>query len=205
MRGSKVEPGDGSRLTPVTGWQWLWRGQFVTSHGGAEYAIDVDYFDWKESCDLYRDGVQVARAGSPATFPLSDEASAVDDGSRIEATMSWYGMSRAHLVTPSGEVQLEPAHGTAEAWRASLDEERPGLSRLLAAASLVVLLVALALEVPQLLQMLTSAGWWGAVSDWRFTSPVSLPAWVNTVLTIGGVLAGLERALRLRHHWLLDD
>jgi hypothetical protein len=37
-----------------------------------------------------------------------------------------------------------------------------------------------------------------------FVSPVSLPAWLNSLLGIGSGLAGIERALRLRHNRFLD-
>lgn len=33
---------------------------------------------------------------------------------------------------------------------------------------------------------------------------MSLPSWLNTTLTVAGVLASLERALTLRNHWLPD-
>lgn len=39
---------------------------------------------------------------------------------------------------------------------------------------------------------------------YRFASPINLPAWMNTPPTVAGVLAGLERALRLRYTWLPD-
>ena len=31
-----------------------------------------------------------------------------------------------------------------------------------------------------------------------------LPGWVNITLTVAALLASIERALRLRNHWLLD-
>ncbi|OKA04891.1 hypothetical protein ATP06_0227850 [Amycolatopsis regifaucium] len=37
-----------------------------------------------------------------------------------------------------------------------------------------------------------------------FVSPISLPAWLNSLLTIGAALASIERALRLRHNRFLD-
>ncbi|MBP2191160.1 hypothetical protein [Nocardia goodfellowii] len=38
-----------------------------------------------------------------------------------------------------------------------------------------------------------------------FVSPIDLPAWANTTLTIAAALAGIERALTFRHHRLLDS
>lgn len=193
-----IEPGDGSALKPVSGWQWLWRGQFLAELDGHCYAVDVDYLDWDEKSVLYRDGLQVAVGGNPARFELPG-------GAAIETRMSSYGMSRVHLVHPGGAELLRPAPGTGEEWRAHLHRNRPGLSRTLAAVSFTVLLAALLLELPQLVQWLTGTGWWQAVSGWRFSSPASLSATANVVLTGAGVLAGLERALRVRHDWWLDD
>lgn len=204
---SRTKPGDGSGLRPVSGMQWTWRGQFVTEVDGHEYAVDTDFFDLAERMLLYRDGVQVARAASPATFVLAALPDAPEhaEDTRIEAAMSLYGMKRAHVVTGSGERQLAPAPGTAEAWRARFERDRPGLSRLLAVLSFTILALALVLELPQLLEWVTSSGWWQAVSDWTFTSPVTLSAPANTAMTTAGVAAGLERALRVRHQWWLDD
>lgn len=67
-RTRQPSPGDGSALRRVSGLQWLWRGQFVSEVAGVEYAVDVDFFDLDEKCRLYRDGIQVAMAPSPARF-----------------------------------------------------------------------------------------------------------------------------------------
>ena len=37
-----------------------------------------------------------------------------------------------------------------------------------------------------------------------FTSPIQLPAWLNTALLVAGIIAAFERALTLRNHWLID-
>ncbi len=215
-RDGSVKPGDGSTVTPVTGWQSLWRGQFTAMADGHEYTLDVDYLDIGEKLVLHRDGRQVAVGRSTATFVLDDLPG--DPGPdaadrrhprertpRIEAALSFYGMKRAHLVTDAGEQPLTPAAGTGEAWRAGLDERHPTASRVLGALSLTVLLVALGLELPQLLQAFTRADWWQSLTGWTFHSPIELPAPVNAGLTVAGVLAGLERALRLQHNAWLDE
>lgn len=197
-RGRAPKPGDGSELKPVTGLQWLWRGQFGTEVDGHEYAVDVDYFDLSERARLYRDGVQVAVGGNPARFELDEERA-------IETRMSLYGMSRAHLVGPEGERQLTPAPGTGEAWRADLDRNRPGVSRALGIVSLLILVLALVIEIPQLVEVWSRSEWWAALTDWRPEAPITLSPGANTALTIAGVVAGLERALRLQHHWMIDE
>ena len=212
-----VKKGDGSELTPVTGWQSLWRGQYLTTTHGHEYALDVDFFDVGEKLHLYRDGRQVAVGRTQAVFvldelPGQDETEAVTDERparkrtpRIEAAMSMYGMKRAHLVTDAGEQLMTPAPGTGEAWRSSFAQRHPTASWALGAFSLTVLLVALGLELPQLLQAVTRADWWQELTGWTFRSPIELPKQVNTGLSLAGVLAGLERALRMQHNALLDE
>lgn len=187
--------------------QALWRSAFSVTLDGHEYTLDVDFFDWNGTCVLYRDGVQAARQSSPARFDLNDLShdASPDAMPRIEATVGWYGMQRAHLITADGEQQLLPVPGTGEHGRAQLARKHPGWSAVLAVASFTVLLLALLLELPQLLEVVTHTSWWSRVADWQFTSPISLPSQANTVITVAGVLAGIERGLRLRHNWLLDQ
>ena len=190
----RTRQGDGSALPEIGPWAPLWRVVMGTEHHGTRYDIDVDLWDPAERVRLYRDGRQHWVQASPARFVL-------EDGSRIEVAYSTLGLKRAHLVTAEDEQRmLEPAPGTGERWRADLDRDRPGVSRLIALLSWTVLVIAALVELPQLVEQI--AGWTGLFT---FTSPVSAPAWVNAVLTIGGVLAGIERALRLRYNALIDD
>lgn len=174
-------------------WQSLYRSVMGTDHGGVRWDVDMDFFEWRDTFVLYRDGRQDRVQHGTAAFRLPD-------GARIEAAMSTYGLRRAHLVLPDGtERALEPAPGTAERWRADLDDRHPVLSRRLGTASWTVLVIALVLQVPQLVALVSELTGWFA-----FTAPISLPSWLNTPLTFAAALAGIERALRLRYHWLLD-
>lgn len=190
---AKEKQGDGSRLPPWRWWHPLHRSVMGVEHGGSRWHIDVDFFDWDEKVHLYRDGRQDRVQRGKARFELPT-------GARIEAALSTYGLRRAHLVLPDGtERQLEPAPGTAERWRADLEREHPTVSQWLGRISWAVLVVALLLQLPQLVALVsTLTGWF------EFSSPVTLPGWLNTPLSVAGVLAGIERALRLRYHWLLD-
>lgn len=162
-------------------------------HAGVRWDIDVDFFDWEEKVRLYRDGRQARVQHGTSSFALGD-------GTRIEVAWSTYGLRRAHLVMTDGSRrQLAPVRGTAERWRAELDRDRPVLSRWLGVASWMMLVIALVLQVPQVLSTVAEVTGW-----YEFASPLALPAWINTPLTIAAGLAALERALRLRHHWLLD-
>lgn len=190
---AKETPGDGSMLTPMRAGQSLYRSVFGIEHDGVRYDVDLNFFDWDEKVLLYRNGIQDRIQKGKSRFELPD-------GSRIEVALSTYGIRRAHLVLPDGpERQLEPASGSGERWRADLERDRPGLSRALGLLSWSIIVIALILQVPQLAELGAELTGW-----YEFTSPVNLPAWMNTPLTVAGVLAGTERALRLRYNWLLD-
>lgn len=68
---------------------------------------------------------------------------------------------------------------------------------------MLVLVIALLLGLPQLAEAVSSID---VVTDTvgTFDSPVSLPAWANTAMTLAAALASYERALRIQHNWLLD-
>ena len=190
---AKETSGDGSTLPPMRAGQALHRSVLGIEHDGVRYDVDLDFFDWDEKVLLYRNGIQDRIQKGTSRFALPD-------GSHIEVALSTYGIRRAHLVLPDGtERQLEPAPGSGERWRADLERDHPGLSRTLGLVSWTIIVVALLLQVPQLIELGAEPTGWYA-----FTSPVNLPARMNTPLTIAGVLAATERALRLRHNWLLD-
>lgn len=224
----KIKPGDGRDLPPYRVWHALWRSQFVldldapTANGTAgtadttgtagtadtagtvgtgarateQYAVDVDFFDWDNKAALYRDGRQAATATMPAAFPVP--------GGVIEVAASMFGLKRIHLVADDGTSrQLRPHPRSAEAWRARLAHRHPGISRAIAGTAVVVLLAALVLGLPQVVEQVSQIP---PVAErlGTFESPIALPAWVNTTLVVGGILAAVERALTLRNHWLID-
>lgn len=199
---ARTEPGDGSALGRHRPWQVLSRSVFVVELPEAdgtvhEYAVDVPYLDWSSTVGLYRDGRQVLVAEAPAAFPVP--------GGVVEVGVGVFGLTRMHLVPDAGEPEraLRPVRHSAEYWRARLGRRFPVASRRVGAAAVVVLLLGLALLVPQLLELVTSLD---VVAErvGTFTSPLSLPAWLNTTLVTAGVLASVERALTLRNHWLVD-
>lgn len=145
---------------------------------------------------LYLDGRQHAESRLPACFPV--------EGGTIEVKMSNFGIKRCHYVTDDGaEYQLSPDRYSAEGRRANVEHAHPGLSRGIGLLSTIVLVAALAILIPQLIEQLTRPE---AVAQHtgRFTSPIDLPAWGNTVVGVATVVASTERALRMRYHWLLD-
>ncbi|MEU9885608.1 hypothetical protein [Sphaerisporangium sp. NPDC051011] len=145
---------------------------------------------------LYLDGRNVAQSKLPAAFPVP--------GGVIEVAKSRFGIKRCHYVATDGtEHQLVPDPASAEGRRARLDRDHPAVSHLIGWLSIIMLVIGLGLNLLQLLEPISrippiaeSAG--------TFASPLHLPIWLNLALALGAALGSIERALRLRYHWLLD-
>jgi len=93
--------------------------------------------------------------------------------------------------------------GTLEHRRARLARRRPGVSRAIAVTAVLILAVNLVLAVPQGLELITAQPRIAELVG-TFTSPVSLPAWLNATLLVAGALAATERLLTLRRNRVLD-
>lgn len=201
---AKVKPGDGHALPPYRWWQPLTRTLFhlpLTADDGSQQTWSVDVRLWGDDdgvvqADLFLDGVHHARSRVPAIFAVP--------GGTIEVATSNVGLKRCHYVKETGEIrQLSPEPSSAEGRRARMDQAYPGLSKAIGVTSVVILLLALVLGLPQIVEQITH---FPPIAEriGTFTSPIQLPGWANTTLALATVLASLERALRLRHHWLLD-
>lgn len=227
----RLHPGDGSALPPFRLRHALHRTRFFLEHGDADGArhrcvVDVDFFaddlgagkalervgavtervglggasheagSAAPPAALYVDGLQVQRSDLPAAFPVP--------GGVLEVDAGLYGLTRMHLVTEEGDERvLQPHPRSLEGLRARLARRFPGPSRAIGAAAIAILLLALALLVPQLLELVTGIG---VVAEQvgTFASPIRLPGWASTALLVAGIAAALERALTLRSHWLID-
>lgn len=188
----------GDFLRPAKGTDVFWRGLFGIGHGGSSYVVEVDFFDIREKVRLYRDGRLVDEQGSPARFALGD-------GAVIEAAMALYGMKRAHLVEGGRAWALLPLPGTAEALRFAFDREHPVASRAIAVGAWTVLAIALVTQFPHLLNSLANgAAWLGFPLGFSIPT-LPLPEWLNTTLGVLGIVAGLDRGLRMVHNPLIDD
>lgn len=196
-REREIEPGDDAPLEPYSRRQVVNRSVLGVTHAGHAWAVDHDFFDWDERVSLYRDGARAASAKQPARFPVP--------GGRIEFATTFYGVKRAHLVLATGrELPLSPHPKSLEAWRQRLAERRPRLSALLAVAAVLVLVVGLVVAVSALADTLTHTEIARDRLGWSFDSPFQLSGTAASLLTAAGVLAIVERALSMRHHWLLD-
>lgn len=167
---------------------------FVDLSGTSKVIVDVDHVSG--SASLYRDGRHAQTSAMPVRFPLGADS--------IEVVAGRYGMHRIHLIRADGsERRLDPEPGTPEFWRARLDRRHPRISRAMSLCAVIVLTVNPVMLAPQALELITELPVW---SD-RFTplrSPIDLPAWTNSALTVTAGLAAIERALTFRHHRLLD-
>lgn len=198
----RVEPGDGSALKPHRPWQMLTRSVFHVELADEDdvprdYAVDIKYFSWDGTVGFYADGRQELVSEQPTAFPVP--------GGVVEVVVGASGLRRVHLVSDDGgqERTLAPVRHSAEYWRAVMDHRYPVLSRWVGRGAIAILLLGLVAFGPQLLEAVTE---WDVVGDrvGTYTSPISLPGWLNTTLLIAGTAASLERALTLRSHWLID-
>lgn len=203
----RITPGTGRALKPFRWRQMLSRALFsltldspVPGCPQRVYTIDVPYWqriateDGKGKAHLYVDGRHHSVSTFPAAFPV--------DGGVIEVDPSTFGLRRCHYVPDAGpEHQLLPDPNSAEGRRARLDREHPGRSRLLGLLSLLVILIAALLGIPQILEYLTEIP---PVAErfGTFTSPIDLPWWGNVLIALVAATASTERATRLRYSWL---
>lgn len=177
--------------------QFLWRTQLGIDHAGSRWVVEQDSADGEERIELYRDGVQVAKATSPARFDVPD--------GRIEAKIVSGQVRRARLVTAAGTQRMAPERGTAEHGRARFAERFPVASGVVAAVSLTIVIGAAILELPQLLQVITHVEIVREHLGWTFTSPIQLPAAWNVGITVAGVAASIERGWRFQHIPGIDE
>ncbi|MEA5363846.1 hypothetical protein VA596_30230 [Amycolatopsis sp., V23-08] len=213
LRLARVRHGDGSALPEYRPWQLFSRSLFfldLTGDAGDShvYAVDVRHLAeaksrsqhekaaGKSPAALYRDGVQIHRSNLPAVFPVP--------GGVVEVATSAFGLKRMRFTADDGsERTLRPHPRSQEGLRARFGERFPRTSAVVGAVSLVVLLAALAVSLLHGAEALTRvpvvAGYVGT-----FTSPIHLPGWAKAAMVAAGVLAAVERALRLRYNRLID-
>ena len=210
----RAKPGDGSALKELRWWQLLSRTQFFLDPADemgrtSSYTVDVRYLAteleggkiaegaWHAPVALYRDGTQLQIANPPVAFAVP--------GGVIEVATSTYGLRRMHHVPDGGREgqTLRPHPRSLEGLRDRFGRRHPGASRMIGLLAILILLVSLALMLPQAAELITSIE---PVAErvGTFTSPIQLPAWANTTVIVAGALAATERALTLRNHWLID-
>ena len=204
--------GDGSRLrryriTDLFS-RTLFFAELTETTGVHEYAVDVRYFadeletggqpagNAEPPAAVYRDGVQILQSDVPSVFRVP--------GGVIEVVSSMYGLRRMHYVPDEGsELVLRPDPLAPEGLRASFARRFPQLSAAIGRVATVVIVVGVISAVPQTLEAFSRLD---VIADHLgvFTSPLRFPDWLNGMLAVATVVAGVERALTLRSHRLLD-
>ncbi|GAA5054746.1 hypothetical protein [Nocardia callitridis] len=210
---SRVRPGDGSALPEYRLWQLFARSLFfleLTDHTGRgdTFAVDVRYLadaktrkqhengEGKSPVALYRNGFQVARANLPATFPVA--------GGVIEVATSSFGLKRIRFVSEDGDRRaLHPHHRSQEGLRARFDKRFSRTSAVVGVMTVVILLGALVLGLLQGAEALTRSAVIAAHIG-TFVSPIHLSGWANVAIGVAAALSAMERATRLKYHWLID-
>ena len=201
---SRAQPGDGSRLPPYRLWQLFSRSLFSVDLADrtSRHLFEVDVRHGRDSSSrkrpaaLYRDGVQVQAGNLPVAFPVPDGV--------IEVAVSQWGVKRMHLVGDDGrEHVLRPHPRSAEGLRARFDRRFPRTSAAVGAVGLVVLLVGLPVALSAAAEQITQVEV-VAQHVGTFVPPVRLPDWAGFALAAAGVVAALDRALRLRSTWMGD-
>jgi hypothetical protein len=200
--------GDGRPLEPFRWWH-LVSGRTLFSLSvprpdGTDviYAVDVRASgkgaedDGEPRAHLYRDGARILESQLPAKFEV--------EGGVIQVVMGTYGLRRMDYITPDrSERRLTPHPKSAIGRRLRLEQAHPVASWWIAATAIVVLVIGVGVNVPQLVQVISEIP---AVAErfGTFVSPIRLPPWLNITLGAGAVLASMERGLRLRYNWILD-
>lgn len=199
----RLRAGDGRPLQPFRWWHLVTgRKLFHLPAGEGRPRLAVDVRFWgrqggdEGKAHLFVDGRHRYESTLPARFPVGDGT--------IEVAMSGYGLKRVHHVGSDGtERQLVAEPNSAVGRRFRLEREHPRMSRWIATASVLMLIIGIGLNVLQLLEPISQIP---PVLErfGRFESPVRLPLWLNVTLGLGAAVASMERGLRLRYHWLLD-
>ncbi|MBW0100842.1 hypothetical protein I4I78_00115 [Pseudonocardia sp. KRD-291] len=145
---------------------------------------------------LYLDGHLRLGSKLPARFPVA--------GGHIEVRTSEGGMRRCHFVGDDGtEQRLVPDPRSAEGRRMRFAREHPAASGLIGAVSILLLLIGVGVNLLQLVEPISQIPPIGAAVG-TFESPLRLPLWLNLALGFGAAAGAIERAMRMRYHWLLD-
>ncbi|MHA7247922.1 hypothetical protein [Arthrobacter tecti] len=194
----RVRPGNGQPLPRFRWWQLFNRSLFLLRTPELSYAVDIrqwgDRHDGEVRARLYRDGLQHAVSKVPARFPI--------DGGVIEVALGGFGIKRCHFIAADGsERLLTPDPASAEGRRARLERTRPHLSRSIAVASTILVLIGVTLGLLQLIDPISQIppiqATFGDIEPF-----VKLPLWANISLGVATALASIERALRLRSTWI---
>ncbi|MBD1382990.1 hypothetical protein [Metabacillus arenae] len=201
MKMRKVKEGDGHTLKKYRFWHIFTRSLFhinITNDKNEKtnYAINCKYFVEEPRADLYRNGRHIAYSKLPAAFPVENGV--------IEIENNKYGINRIHYVTDKEEAfSVYPEKRSIRGLRMWLHKRFPKISSFIGMIAIAILLTSIALSLPQIIEPITKI-LWVTENIGTFESPIAFPASINFAIAVAGMLAGFERALMLRSHWLID-
>lgn len=201
----RAKPGDGRPLKPFRWWQMVRRSVLSitlpvdgrpavhtveVNHGGdAVYGV--------VRAGLYLDGRLRLESRLPARFPVA--------GGHIEVRRSEAGLRRSHFVGDDGTVQrLVPDPRSAEGRRMRFARDHPVASGIVGAVSVLLLLIGVGSTLLKIAEPISRIPPIAAAFG-TFESPLQLPLWLTLALDLGAAAAAVERAMRMRYHWLLDS
>ncbi|TDL32473.1 hypothetical protein E2R51_07225 [Jeotgalibacillus sp. S-D1] len=198
----KVKEGDGHLLKKYRIWNMFTHSLFhikiINDRNGktTKYALKSRYFTEEPRVDLYREGRHVAYSKLPAVLPT--------DHGVIEVTTTSSGISGIHYITDEEDsFSVYPEKRSIRGFRWWVHKRFPKISVFIGLIAIVTLLISIALGLSQLIETISDIPW-VTENIGTFDSPINLSIWANFAIGIAAALAGTERALMLRKHWLID-
>ncbi|WP_440119084.1 hypothetical protein [Paenibacillus sp. QZ-Y1] len=198
----KVKAGDGHLLKKYRFWSIFTHSLFhikITNHSSGRttsYAIKSKYFAEKPRVDLYRENIHVAYSKLPAAFPVENGV--------IEITNNSTWINGIHYSRASQDsFTVSPDRRSIRGFRMWVHRRFPTLSAFIGMIAIIILFISIALSIPQFLESISAIPW---VSEniGVFESPIQLSVWTYFAIGIAAAIAGTERVLMLKNHWLID-
>ncbi len=173
-------------------WAGFIRSSAEIEHEGHAYRVVLRLFDFGKNVTLYRDGIEVQRASTPAKFEIGDDGI-------IEVDASEYGFTKAVLRKNGIDVGLEPSPGTWEEARRTWGERHPTASKVVAIAAGAVVLVSAVLGLLQLAEVITGVDRVRELLGNRSVElPLDLPGFSLVIFGLIVGAAALERSMRMK-------
>ncbi|WP_339299005.1 hypothetical protein MKY92_02610 [Paenibacillus sp. FSL R5-0623] len=199
---AKVKAGDGHLLKKYRLWSIFTHSLFhieVTNHSSGNttsYAIKSKYFTEEPRVDLYRKNRHIAFSKLPAAFPVENGV--------IEIKNNSTGINGIHYIGAGEDTfTVSPDRRSIRGFRMWVHRRFPTLSAFIGMIAIIILLISIVLSIFQFVESISAIPW---VSEnvGAFESPIQLSFWTYFAIGIAAAIAGTERVLMLKNHWLID-
>ncbi|MBM7578550.1 hypothetical protein [Jeotgalibacillus terrae] len=198
----KVKAGDGHLLKKYRLWNVFTHSLFhveVTNKTEGEttkYAIKSKYFTEEPRVDLYKEGRHVSYSKLPAVLPVN--------GGVIKVNKNSIGINGIRYVSDQeATYSVYPDRRSVRGLRLWFHKRFPNTSALVGLIAVIALLISTTLGLVQLMESFSDIPWI-AENIGIFKSPVTLSVGTNLTIGLAAALAGIERTLMFRNHWLID-